>query len=146
MCPRPSPRALHTSPARPLGYYSEWLKSETWTEAAAQTYREAVKVVLCAEASEVSMLAWLSYVRGAGSFQVLTDNAQDRKFVGGSQQLSDRLAAALQGRVKLSSPVQSIAWGTERGPYQVVRRVSRTHVAASRVCVAHFRCVVARWG
>jgi monoamine oxidase len=47
--------------------------------------------------------------------QVAMENAQDRKFVGGAQQISDKLAEALQGRVVLNAPVASIEWSPERG-------------------------------
>ena len=46
----------------------------------------------------------------ADGFQLLTDNAQDFKFVGGSQGVSDAMSDALGGRVLLNSPVAKIQW------------------------------------
>jgi monoamine oxidase len=59
------------------------------------------------------LLLWVRF-RPEG-VQVATENAQDRKFVGGAQQISDKLAEALQGRVVLNAPVASIEWSPERG-------------------------------
>jgi predicted NAD/FAD-binding protein len=46
----------------------------------------------------------------AGGIQLIADNAQDFKFVGGSQLISDRMAASLGDRVLLNSPVAKITW------------------------------------
>ncbi len=110
---RCSSRSCVTVPVTPFG--TEWVKRETWTSVGAEAYREALRVILCVEPCEVSMLAWLHYIKSSGGMQLLTDNAQDRKFVGGSQQISDKLAAALQGRVQLNAAVQCITWHPDRG-------------------------------
>ena len=56
------------------------------------------------------MLHWLTYVKSAGGVQLLAENGQDYKFIGGSQQISDKMAGALGSRVALDSPVAKIAW------------------------------------
>ena len=77
---------------------------------------------MIAHTSEISMLHWLTYLKSGGGVQILTENAQDYKFIGGSQQISDKMAEALGSRVMLDSPVAKIAWrddGTD-SPSEIV--------------------------
>lgn len=45
---------------------SEWLKTMTWCEATKTLIRGAIQTVLAVEPEEVSMLAWLTYIKSAG--------------------------------------------------------------------------------
>jgi monoamine oxidase len=79
-----------------------------WTEFARSSAALICRAVLCAEMHEVSALAFLWYMSsGQGLQRVIniTNGAQERKFVGGAQQLSEHMAMALGDRVHLSSPV-----------------------------------------
>lgn len=74
-------------------------------------FNAAVRVVFGAEPHEMSMLYFLTYLRAGGGLMKLVEiegGAQERRFVGSSQELSIRLAAKLGDSVVLSSPVRRI--------------------------------------
>jgi monoamine oxidase len=94
-----------------------------------------------AEPRDLSMLFVLGYVAAAGNastpgtFERLMDvrgGAQQTRFVGGSQLIPNRVAAALGGRVRLNTPVRRIAQ-TASG---VTVRASGLTATARRVVVA----------
>jgi len=71
----------------------------------------AVRVVFGAEPCDLSMLHFLFYLRSGGGLMRLIEiekGAQERRFVGGAQQVSIRMAAALGDRVRTSAPVRRI--------------------------------------
>ncbi|KAK2141631.1 hypothetical protein LSH36_1064g00049 [Paralvinella palmiformis] len=89
----------------------QWLESVCWTRAAMEWGRQFVHSVITVEPWEVSLLWLLWYVNSAGgvdSIWELEDAAQDSKFVGGSQQISKKLAERFEGSIKLNSPVVDI--------------------------------------
>lgn len=92
----------------------DWLQTIGETEEAKDIYRAAVRTILCVEPNEVSMFAWLSYVNnGLGIMRLceVENGAQERKFSGGSQQISDRLREKLGfDRVLLNHSVKHIEW------------------------------------
>lgn len=70
-----------------------------------------VRTVFGAESGELSVLAFLAYVRAAGGIMPLLDvegGAQQDRFVDGAQQVPQRLAERLGARVVLSTPVRAI--------------------------------------
>lgn len=70
-----------------------------------------VRVIVCVEPSEISLLAWLTYLAGGGGFSAVAGTrggAQDSTLVGGAGQVAQRLAVALGDRVVLSSPVSRV--------------------------------------
>jgi monoamine oxidase len=122
-----------------------WLRANTsWATNAAFRNLAAVafEAILGAEARDVSFLFTLFYVAAAGDEQTqgtferlfnVKGGAQERRLVGGSQQLSLRLAAKLGRRVVLDSPVRKIAAG-RRGTVRV--ESDRLTVEAKRAVVA----------
>ncbi|UJR26735.1 hypothetical protein I4U23_008050 [Adineta vaga] len=92
----------------------DWVQTLSETEAGKELYRTAARIVLCVEPSEVSMFAWLTYINnGLGVMRLFeVDNgAQERKFFGGSQQISDRLRTKLgTDRVLLNHVVKHVQW------------------------------------
>ncbi|XP_077150932.1 amine oxidase [flavin-containing] B-like isoform X1 [Ranitomeya variabilis] len=79
-----------------------------WTRAGRRFAELFVNLVVTAETQQVSTLWFLWYVRiGGGTARIFsTDNGgQERKFVGGSGQISEKIMARLQDRVKLERPV-----------------------------------------
>lgn len=95
----------------------QWLDNTGWTEEAKKNYGQGMRSVLTSEPCEVSMLYWLWYVRSAGDSQRLFDapnGAQERKFIGGSMQISERLAEGLGDALFLSSPVQTVRTSSAR--------------------------------
>jgi monoamine oxidase len=70
-----------------------------------------VRSVFSSEPSDLSLLFFLTYVSSAGGVERLAqvaDGAQQWRFVGGAQQLSSKMAAELQGGVRLNAPVTEI--------------------------------------
>ncbi len=98
-------------------------------------FNAAVQVVFGAEPHEMSMLYFLTYLRAGGGLMKLVEiegGAQERRFVGSSQELSIRLAAKLGDSVILSAPVRKIEQ-TDDGV--VVTSDART-IRTSQVIVA----------
>jgi monoamine oxidase len=89
-----------------------WLDRRTYTKRARQVLEVAVETVMGVGSDQLSLLWMLAYVNAAGSFDALLDTeggAQQDRFVGGSQEISIRLAAALGDAVMLGAPVRRIA-------------------------------------
>jgi monoamine oxidase len=71
----------------------------------------AVEAVFAAEPRDLSLLHVLFYLHSGGGLTPLvsvTDGAQERRFVGGSQLVAQRIAAPLGRRVVLGAPVRRI--------------------------------------
>jgi monoamine oxidase len=92
----------------------DWLQTLAETDEAKELYRAAARTILCVEPNEVSMFAWLSYMNnglGIMRFIEVDNGAQERKFYGGSQQISNRLREKLGfNRVLLNHVVKHIQW------------------------------------
>ncbi len=72
----------------------------------------SVRGVYGEEPQEISLLDLLQAITGVGGdFNTLIGSAQSIRFVGGPQQLSEKLAAALGGRVRLGVPVSRSSRG-----------------------------------
>ena len=82
-----------------------------WTKTAREFAYLFVNINVTSEPHEVSALWFLWYVRQCGGtariFSV-TNGGQERKFVGGSGQVSEQIMGLLGDKVKLSSPVTYI--------------------------------------
>jgi monoamine oxidase len=103
---------------------AEWdgMTLESWKtrhlrSAGARLFVDAVtRAVLTSEPRDVSFLFFLSYLRwghGVESLISIKGGAQQERFVGGAQQLSERLAEQLAPRVVLDAPVRSIEQDAE---------------------------------
>jgi monoamine oxidase len=90
------------------------------------------QAVWAVEPADVSLLHVLFYIRSAGSIDDLIGTeggGQERRFVGGSQRVSLRMAEELgPERIRLSTPVRSISWDDDGVTVEDVR--------AKRVVVA----------
>jgi len=98
---------------------AEWdsMTLETWKQrhtrsAGARLFIDAVcRAVLTSEPRDVSLLYFLSYLRWGEGLETLISiprGAQQDRFAGGAQQISQRLADRLAPNVVLSSPVHAI--------------------------------------
>jgi len=96
----------------------DWLGSEVPSPKGRAIFIAACRRIWGADPSELSLLYALQYVAAAGnattagSFLRLittTGGAQERRFVGGSQLVSEKLAGRLGRRVVLGAPVRVIA-------------------------------------
>ena len=82
----------------------EYLDANCWTTYSRNILEIDCRSLLCAEPHQVSLLAFLWYVASGDSLKRLTsitDGAQERKFVGGAMQLSERMADDLASKVGL---------------------------------------------
>ncbi len=88
-----------------------WKRRHTWTRGARMVIDGVTRMVFAAEPQEVSFLYFLFYLRSGKGFEVLSEiqnGAQQDRFVGGAQQLSQRLAEPLGDDLVLNTPVRGI--------------------------------------
>jgi monoamine oxidase len=95
----------------------EWTRRNVVSRTVQSIMASAIRTVFGAEPRDLSMLFFLSYLRSGGGLMSLVEienGAQERRFVRGAQELSERLAARLkgegdgEGRVALRAPVRAI--------------------------------------
>ncbi|GAA1832874.1 flavin monoamine oxidase family protein [Actinomadura chokoriensis] len=122
--------------ARP---FDDWLRSSGEPDTFG-VMRMVTAAVFAAEPAELSLLHVLAYIRSAGSVDLLTEvagGAQERRFVGGAQELSVRLAAALgPGDLRLGAPVRGVRQtpdGVEVSAEDLTVRARRAIVAVPPV-------------
>jgi monoamine oxidase len=118
-----------------------WLRANVTSGEVYALFKAAVNAIWGAEPRDLSLLYALWYARVAGnertpgSFVRLISTgggAQERRFIGGSELLSIRIAAELGKRVVVSSPVRAIT----QDPHGVTVESDRVTVRARRVIVA----------
>nr|XP_020639559.1 amine oxidase [flavin-containing] A-like [Pogona vitticeps] len=86
----------------------EFINKHCWTKAARDFTTLFVNVNVTSELHEVSALWFLWYVKlCGGTYRIfsVTNGGQERKFVGGSGQITEKIMERLKGNVKLESPV-----------------------------------------
>lgn len=91
--------------------YGDFLRSKCWTKEALDFFLSFITINITSEAYETSLLSFLWYVKQCGGTKRIfstTNGGQERKFVGGSQQISEKIAAILGDTVLLSKPVVGI--------------------------------------
>ncbi len=89
-----------------------WIAANTRDTIARRFLRVLIPAVFSAEAAEMSMLHFLFYVRSGNGLTRLvstTGGAQESRVVGGTHQISERMAAQLGDRVRLNAVVRTIA-------------------------------------
>jgi monoamine oxidase len=97
--------------------FDTWNRANTRSQEARELMELVIQAVFSVEARDVSLLHVLFYIHSAGNLMNLvavTGGAQERRCVGGTQQLSEKMAAALGERVILNAPVHTVAQD-ERG-------------------------------
>ncbi|KAL3969464.1 antigen [Sarotherodon galilaeus] len=107
-----------------------------WTRTARRFATLFVNLIVTAEPHEVSALWLLWYVKQCGGIMRIsstTNGGQERKFVGGANQVSQCMARELGDRVKLQSPVYRI---DQTGDVVVVETVDKQTYKAKYVIVA----------
>lgn len=89
----------------------QWLVGQTNDSVALRLFRLIVPAVFSAEAPEMSLLHFLFYVKSGDSLDTLvsvTGGAQETRVIGGTHQISERMAAELGGAVRLNAVVTGI--------------------------------------
>ncbi|XP_061678679.1 amine oxidase [flavin-containing] [Syngnathoides biaculeatus] len=107
-----------------------------WTSAARRFATLFVNVNVTSEPHEVSALWFLWYIKQSGGTMRIfstTNGGQERKFVGGSGQISECMARELGDRVKLRSPVFRI---DQSGEAVLVETTDKRIYSAKYVIVA----------
>jgi len=92
--------------------FDGWLTSHTDHEVALAFYRFLSAGLFSAEAHEISLLAFLFYIRSGGGIDNMvatTGGAQELRVVGGSHLISERMAEELGDAVRLTAPVRAMA-------------------------------------
>jgi len=105
----------------------------------------ATELVFGAEIEELSLLYFLFYLESGGGLTSLTEfqgGAQQDHFVGGSQQLCDRLAERLGGDVRLRSPVAAVE---QDGDGVLLRMDDGAQMRAGHAIVAVSPALYGRW-
>jgi monoamine oxidase len=109
-----------------------WLSKNT-SDAATKRFFEISISTEIGPPSSISLLYYLFIIRSAGSIRALEVDAQERRFVGGPQSLSKRLAEALADRLVIDSPVLRIV-DEQKATVEVESK--RLKVQGRRVVVA----------
>ena len=114
---------------------ASWLEKKRLSPAARAELAKAIQVSLGAAPEAVSFLWWLATLRTNGGYRVeqaIEGGARERRFVGGAQLLSLKLAAKLEERVRLNAPVARIS--VKDDGVELTTRIA--NVRARRVIVA----------
>lgn len=122
---------------------ASWIRRNVRTALGRDFLRVVVEAVFSAEPEDISMLHFLFYLHSGGSLDLLTatgGGAQESRFVGGSQEVSLRMAAELGDAVRLSAPVRSIAHSGDG----LVLEAGEGSVSARRAVVAVAPAVISR--
>jgi monoamine oxidase len=112
-----------------------WLVSNAQDELALRFLRVMVPGLFSAEAPEMSLLHFLFYIKSGTSLETListTGGAQETRVVGGTHQISERMAAELGDRVRLGTVVRTIRQDADG----VAVEFEGGSLTASRVVVA----------
>eukprot|EP00042_Codosiga_hollandica_P045487 m.463672 g.463672 ORF g.463672 m.463672 type:complete len:561 (+) comp57038_c0_seq7:1489-3171(+) len=116
--------------------FASYLDKHVWFSAHRHLWEATIRVLLGCEASNISLLYFLWYVRQAGSMEQLVDSrggAQDAKIVGGAYQMSTKLAEKFKSKIRLGCPVARV---DQTGDLVVVRTVDGQEFKAKRVIMA----------
>lgn len=121
--------------------FHTWIQQHAQTDGGRFLLRLATRAIFSAEPRDLSLLYVLAYIAQAGNedhpgdltrLVSTTGGAQMYRFVGGSQRVPERLAAALGDQVRLGAPVRHIS--QEPGGVRVISDAGT--VTAQRVVVA----------
>lgn len=89
--------------------FQSWLRARVTDPVALSLLRVLTTAIFTMEPAELSLLHVLIYIRSAGSLEMLTQAAQERRIVGGAQTVSARMAAELGPEiVRLGRPVDRL--------------------------------------
>ncbi|GIX79806.1 amine oxidase B [Caerostris darwini] len=92
--------------------YKEFLQKYCWTKGGLEFFKNFVNLNITTESYEASLLSFLWYIKQCGGTKRIfstTNGGQERKFIGGTQQVSEKIAEKLGDAVVIkSSPVVGI--------------------------------------
>ena len=111
----------------------QFIEENSCTQITRDAFLTICRLAFCQEPHQMSLLFFLWYMACGNGFDRMisvTDGGQERKFVGGSMQLSERMAKELGDKVKLSSPVVCVE---QKGSKVMVQTASGDTFTASYV-------------
>ncbi len=97
--------------------FDTWIRDHVSSEGARMWITLAIQAIFSAEPRDLSLLHALFYIHSGGSLNELisvTRGAQESRFHGGAQLLSNRLAETMGERVILHAPVHTITQNEQR--------------------------------
>jgi monoamine oxidase len=109
-----------------------WMRDNLSTAGAQFLMRVAILGYFAVEPRDMSFLHLLFYVRAAGGIEQLHTSGLAERFVGGAQEVCNRVANQLGSRVLLSTPVREI----DQSGSTVILRTDQDRFEAQRVIVA----------
>jgi monoamine oxidase len=115
--------------------FDTWNRANARSEEARELMELVIQAVFSVEARDVSLLHVLFYIHSAGNLMNLvavTGGAQESRLVGGTQQLSERIATALGDRVILNAPAHTII--QDEGSVRI--EAESVRVSAARAIIA----------
>lgn len=115
--------------------FDQWLLTHTSNTIALRFFRLVVPALFSAESHELSLLHFLFYMKSGTSLDVLISmagGAQESRVVGGTHQISERMAADLGDAIRLNTAVSAIT-RTDTG---VVVAFDGGEISADHVVVA----------
>ncbi|OBA83363.1 amine oxidase [Mycobacterium sp. 1164966.3] len=98
--------------------FDGWLAANTTDTVALRFFRLIVPTLFSAETPELSMLHFLFYIRSGNSLATMlavAGGAQERRVVGGTHRISERMAEELSGRVQLGAVVRTVVQDDDGG-------------------------------
>jgi monoamine oxidase len=120
---------------------ADWIQENNHTAEARDLAALAVRGIYGEEGTQISLLDLLSAISGVGGdFNTMIGAAQTIRFVGGPQQLSKRLAAALGKTVRLGAPVLAI----EQAGKRLTVHTAKSSFRARRVVLALPKTLIGR--
>ncbi|MDA8359014.1 MAG: FAD-dependent oxidoreductase [Actinomycetota bacterium] len=131
--PLDAPWECADAEALDAGTLATWLDEHVEAPPARAMIDVAVRSVFGAEPRELSLLFTLFYLHSGGGLTNLartTGGAQERRFVGGSQQLARRMADELGDRLECTAPVEVIEYQDDHAVVAGRRRGGLTGGAA----------------
>ncbi|XP_071440613.1 amine oxidase [flavin-containing] B-like [Hetaerina americana] len=122
----------------------EFLQKTCWTKDAVEFMKALCCLNNTAESYQMSLLFYLWYMRQGNSLLRLwyiDGGAQERKIIGGTQQISLRIAESLGERVKLNDPVAQINYDGSANGSVTISTLSGKEYKGSHVILAMPPCV-----
>ncbi len=111
---------------------ADWLTGNVREVEARQSIEAEIQSFLPAPTQDISLLYFLFYVHSAGGLQALSSGAQELRFKGGPQALSQKMAQLLEDDLVLGSPVRKI-----------IQTAAAVKVVSRRACITAKHVVVA---
>ncbi|XP_070574711.1 amine oxidase [flavin-containing] B-like [Ptychodera flava] len=90
---------------------SDWFRKTLWTTTGRELGRMVVNILMGQDPDNISALFFLWYIKSGQGFRRMTKTehgAKERRVVGGTQQVSEKIAATLDKGVLLNSPIVSV--------------------------------------